>query len=248
MQLLRTEAARERVGQVGDADAVERQAAHPATPCSMKSPTISRNFIAFQVFASTGSTSHSMTGMPASSRATLTTRWPHQRPATDRHRRGGAWLPTARQWYPSDRFPGQSRCSAHAQVDSGVPSRCAARQGRGSGADVNRDVYLDRAYTPFCAAEVFDRECLLQLKNQLVLWSGQPITDAAHTEAIEVTHTSRRLLQQLTALRAADPPRVSGVDALQVIATAYLMDKREHGAVRRGRRRRSRWSARGLMR
>jgi benzoyl-CoA reductase/2-hydroxyglutaryl-CoA dehydratase subunit BcrC/BadD/HgdB len=88
--------------------------------------------------------------------------------------------------------------------------------------------YLDRAYTPFYTAEVFNRQALVDLRAQLEAWSGQSITDAALAAAIETTNTSRRLLQQLAALRAADPPRISGVDALQLIATSLFMDKREH--------------------
>ena len=88
--------------------------------------------------------------------------------------------------------------------------------------------YLDRAYTPFYAAEVFNRQLLVDLRDQLQAWSGSAITDAALAEAIEVTNTSKRLLQRLAGLRAADPPRISGVDALALIATAFFMDKREH--------------------
>ncbi len=89
-------------------------------------------------------------------------------------------------------------------------------------------VYLDRAYTPFYSSEVFNRQALLDLRTQLEAWSGRTLADAAIAEAIEITNTSRRLLQQLAALRAADPPRISGVDALQLIATSFFMDKREH--------------------
>lgn len=88
--------------------------------------------------------------------------------------------------------------------------------------------YLDRAYTPFYAAEVFNRQALLELRAQLEVWSGQAMTDAAIADAIAVTNTTRRLLQQLAALRAADPPRISGVDALQFIGASFFMDKREY--------------------
>jgi benzoyl-CoA reductase/2-hydroxyglutaryl-CoA dehydratase subunit BcrC/BadD/HgdB len=88
--------------------------------------------------------------------------------------------------------------------------------------------YLDRAYTPFYTSEVFNRQSLLQLRAQLEHWSGHALTDAAIADAIDITNTSRRLLQQVAALRAADPARISGVDALQLIATSYFMDKREH--------------------
>lgn len=88
--------------------------------------------------------------------------------------------------------------------------------------------YLDHAYTPFYSAEVFNRESLLELRARLEAWSGRALSDAAISEAIEITNTSRRLLQQLAALRAAEPPRISGVDALQLIGASFFMDKREY--------------------
>ena len=93
--------------------------------------------------------------------------------------------------------------------------------------------YLDRAYTPFYSAEVFNRQALLDLRTQLEAWSGRALTDSAIADAIEVTNASRRLLQQVAALRATDPPRLAGVDALQVIATSFFMDKREHNRLLR---------------
>ena len=38
-------------------------------------------------------------------------------------------------------------------------------------------------------------------------------------------NASRHLLQQLATLRAADPPHLSGVDALQFIATSFFMPR-----------------------
>jgi benzoyl-CoA reductase/2-hydroxyglutaryl-CoA dehydratase subunit BcrC/BadD/HgdB len=88
--------------------------------------------------------------------------------------------------------------------------------------------YLDRAYTPFYTSEVFNRQSLVELRAQLETWCGHAITDVALAEAIEVSNASRRLLQQVAQLRAAQPSKLSGVDALQVIGTAFFMPKRDH--------------------
>jgi len=77
--------------------------------------------------------------------------------------------------------------------------------------------YLDRAYTPFYTSEVFNRRCVLDLRTTLERWSGAPITDVALEAAIASTNRRRELLQRLATQRAANPPRWSGVDALQVI-------------------------------
>lgn len=88
--------------------------------------------------------------------------------------------------------------------------------------------YLDRAYTPYYASEVFNRDAFVRFRLQLEAWSGRPMSDNAVAEAIDTTNRNRRLLQHIAALRAADPPRLSGVDALQIIGSAFFMDKREH--------------------
>jgi len=88
--------------------------------------------------------------------------------------------------------------------------------------------YLDRAYTPFYASEVFNRQSVVELKSQLEVWSGQSIVEGDLAEAIEVTNMSRRLLRELSERRGADPPRLTGVDALQVIGTSFFMSKRDH--------------------
>lgn len=91
--------------------------------------------------------------------------------------------------------------------------------------------YLDRAYTPFYSSEVFNRGAVLELKTILEEWSGQPITDAKLAEAIETTNTNRRLLRDVMQLRMANPPRLSGTDALQITSTSAFMLKRDHNAL-----------------
>ncbi|MBV9581641.1 MAG: 2-hydroxyacyl-CoA dehydratase [Chloroflexi bacterium] len=93
--------------------------------------------------------------------------------------------------------------------------------------------YLDRAYTPFYTSEVFNRQALLDLKAQLEVWCGHPLTPEALADAIDLTNTSRRLLLEVAALRIARPARLSGVDALQVIGGAFFMPKREHNQLLR---------------
>jgi benzoyl-CoA reductase/2-hydroxyglutaryl-CoA dehydratase subunit BcrC/BadD/HgdB len=88
--------------------------------------------------------------------------------------------------------------------------------------------YFDRAYTPFYTSEVFNRQCLLDLKVQLEAWCGHAITDIALAEAAEVTNASRQLMQKIATMRAVRPPRLSGVDALQVIGASFFMPKRDY--------------------
>ena len=88
--------------------------------------------------------------------------------------------------------------------------------------------FLDRSYLPFFAAEVFNREQLLELKAKLEEWSGQSLTDGALAAAIATTNENRALLQRLAELRAGRPSRLSGVEALQIIGSSTVMLKQQH--------------------
>jgi benzoyl-CoA reductase/2-hydroxyglutaryl-CoA dehydratase subunit BcrC/BadD/HgdB len=93
--------------------------------------------------------------------------------------------------------------------------------------------FLDRAYTPFFASEVFNRQRLVELKARLEEWSGRTVTTDVLTGAIALTNETRALLQQLTELRHASPPRLSGVAALRVIGAAAFMPKDEYNRLLR---------------
>ena len=92
-------------------------------------------------------------------------------------------------------------------------------------------VYLDRAYTPFYASEVFNRHSLREFKTWLEAWSGRAITSAGISAAIAETNRTRGLLLRLAELRWADPPRVSGSDALAIIGASTRMAKAEFNAL-----------------
>ena len=91
--------------------------------------------------------------------------------------------------------------------------------------------YLDRAYASSYASEVFNRTCLLEFKTSLEEWSGHRITDEGLGEAIEITNAHRHMLREFSALRVAQPSRVSGVDALQVIGASAFMHTSDHSAL-----------------
>ncbi len=88
--------------------------------------------------------------------------------------------------------------------------------------------YLDKSYLPGFSSSVFDRGCLLALKEQLERWAAAPITDTAISEAIEETNRGRALLARLNRLRNGEPPRLSGADALLVYSLASAMPRAAH--------------------
>ena len=88
--------------------------------------------------------------------------------------------------------------------------------------------FYDDLHTTFYTSSVYNRDRKIEFTKKLEDWSGQKITDKALEEAIAITNENKRLLKEVAALRAADTPRISGVDALQIISTSMFMPKEEH--------------------
>jgi benzoyl-CoA reductase subunit C len=75
---------------------------------------------------------------------------------------------------------------------------------------------------PYLAGE------LQEFKNSLAAWIGKPITEEDLDGAIEVYNTHRRLMRQVYELRKADPPPLSGLEAMQMVVSSQITDKKEH--------------------
>lgn len=88
--------------------------------------------------------------------------------------------------------------------------------------------YFDNLHTTFYTSSVYNRDRTIEFKKQLEKWSGKKITAKALKKAIAIINESKRLLKKVAALRAADPPRISGLEALQIIGTSLFMPKEEH--------------------
>jgi benzoyl-CoA reductase/2-hydroxyglutaryl-CoA dehydratase subunit BcrC/BadD/HgdB len=88
--------------------------------------------------------------------------------------------------------------------------------------------YFDNLHTTYYTSSVYNRDRTLEFKTQLEKWSGKKITAKSLKKAIAVTNENKRLLKEVAALRAADPPRISGLEALQIIGTSMFMLKEEH--------------------
>ena len=92
---------------------------------------------------------------------------------------------------------------------------------------------LDRSWLPFYASEVFNRDRLLDLHRTLETWSDRTISDESLSEAISARNEHRILLARVAALRTADPPRLSGVDALHVFGSSTTMPRAAHAELLR---------------
>ncbi len=75
---------------------------------------------------------------------------------------------------------------------------------------------------------LFVRDRVRELKAKLEEWSGNKLTDEALSRAIAIGNENKSLLKKVAVLRAAEPSRLSGCEALQIIGTSAFMLKEEH--------------------
>ena len=87
---------------------------------------------------------------------------------------------------------------------------------------------FDMLHTKFWASGQYIRDRLYELKTKLEEWSGKEISHASLSRAIASGNENRSLLKEIAELRAAEPPRISGVEALQIIGSSMFMLKEEH--------------------
>jgi len=91
------------------------------------------------------------------------------------------------------------------------------------------EMYLfDMCHAKYWSSAIYTHQRLEELKQLIGCWAGIKISDSSIRKAIEVTNENRRLLHKVTTLRTDQPPRMSGVEALQIIGSSMVMVKEEH--------------------
>lgn len=88
--------------------------------------------------------------------------------------------------------------------------------------------FLDRTFTPYYEASLYNRDCVIGLKKQLETWAEKSITDSELAQAIAVGNENKRLLSELALRRKALPPEISGTLAMEIIGSSMFMKKIEH--------------------
>jgi benzoyl-CoA reductase/2-hydroxyglutaryl-CoA dehydratase subunit BcrC/BadD/HgdB len=91
------------------------------------------------------------------------------------------------------------------------------------------ELYLfDTLHTKLYLSAAYFSERLRELKERLEAWSGNKISNESISEAVKLCNENRALLRKVATLRAADPPRISGREALEIIGSSMFMLKAEH--------------------
>jgi len=103
--------------------------------------------------------------------------------------------------------------------------------------DIDPNVILPEFYlyetlhTKLYLSDLYNRDRILDFKKQLAAWSGKEISDESLSGSITTVNENRMLLKRIAGLRAAEPPRISGVEALQLIGASMSMLKEEHNTL-----------------
>lgn len=77
---------------------------------------------------------------------------------------------------------------------------------------------------PYYSAE------LVKFKKSLEKWTGRPITDEVLRETAELYNENRRLMHEVYDLRKGSDPKVTGLEAMVMVASSFCIDKKEHNA------------------
>lgn len=80
------------------------------------------------------------------------------------------------------------------------------------------------------AISFFARE-LGRVKQDLEQFTGKEISEDSLRNAIKVCNRNRELLRKVCDLRKAESPPLSGVEALNVVMSSFVLDKEEHSGL-----------------
>jgi len=72
---------------------------------------------------------------------------------------------------------------------------------------------------------------LMQFKEAVEKWIGKEISDADLDKGIEICDTNRRLMKQVYEFRKQDNPPITGLEAMEMVYSSQVTDKREHNKV-----------------
>ena len=71
-------------------------------------------------------------------------------------------------------------------------------------------------------------EELKEFKKAVEKWIGKEITEEDLKQGIEIMNTNRQLLQQVYELRKQSNPPLTGLEAMLMVVSSQMVDKREH--------------------
>jgi len=88
-------------------------------------------------------------------------------------------------------------------------------------------IYVPHGIQTPRAVPYFKQE-LAKFKQSLEEWTGKRITDQDLDKGIATLNSNRELMRRVTEYRKADPPKLTGLEAMEMTLASQLVDKAEH--------------------
>lgn len=87
-------------------------------------------------------------------------------------------------------------------------------------------------YTPVKVQSPHAKEMMLaevtEFRKAFENWLGRSISNKNLDDAIDIYNTNRRLMKQIYELRKNEPPPLFGAEAIELVLSSQLIDKKEH--------------------
>jgi benzoyl-CoA reductase subunit C len=76
--------------------------------------------------------------------------------------------------------------------------------------------------TPYLTQE------LIQFKQSLEKWTGRTITNQDLDKGIQILNRNRELMRKVSEYRKTSPPKLTGLEAMEIVLSSQMVDKNEH--------------------
>lgn len=93
--------------------------------------------------------------------------------------------------------------------------------------------FIDLVHSSYRTSALYNRARARAFQRIVESWCGRAITADMLSQAIATYNENRGLLRRLASLRAPEAPRVSGVEALQIIGASMFLPRDEHSRLLR---------------
>ncbi len=91
--------------------------------------------------------------------------------------------------------------------------------------------FIDWLFTRSRRFQLANERTAAEFRKTAEAWAGRPISDGDVAAAIALLNENRAALREISALRLAPEPRVSGAEALVITGAGFYMDKAAHTAL-----------------
>jgi len=88
-------------------------------------------------------------------------------------------------------------------------------------------IYVPHGVQTQRAIPYFTKE-LAKFKQSVEKWTGKAITNEDLDKGIQILNRNRELMRKITEYRKVNPPKITGLEAMEMTLSSQVVDKREH--------------------